>query len=278
MVVGLSAALLIGAGILTGSAQAQFTPRTRDHDRDRDRTPQRDEGGWEVDESGKARVRQPGARVAEPHFRAPEWRLGVSTEDTAAGVVIRDVVRGSAAYRAGLERGDRIVAVAGYQVGIVDGRAYDLGDELQARASDRGRVRLLVQNARNRELLNLEVELDRAPQVGLPIEYATLRGTVTIRERMILPGRSVLVLRLLKVDRRGGDPVLLAQRSYSSIDRLPMPFELRYPSHVVDRGDRYEIQAEITVDGRTLFANDGPVPCLHDGRADDVDIVLRRWQ
>jgi uncharacterized lipoprotein YbaY len=274
LVLTLAAASLAGAWLVAGRAEAQSAARDRDRERARQERP----GDWEVDESGKARVRQPTARVVEPHFRAPEWRLGVVSDDTSTGVQIREVVRGSAAYRAGLERGDVIVAVGGYQIGIVHGRRYDLADELQARASDRGHVQLLVQNARNRELLNLEVELDRAPQVGLPIEYATLRGSVTIRERILLPGRSVLVLRLLKVDRRGGESVLLAQRSYSSIDRMPMGFELRYPTHLVDRGDRYEIQAEISLDGRPLFVSDGPIPCLHDGRADDVDIVLRRWQ
>jgi hypothetical protein len=62
---------------------------------------------------------------------------------------------------AGLEHQDVIITVNGFQVGEIDGRLYALGDELQHRAGIRGDVRLLVQNWRNRELVNLDVRLRR---------------------------------------------------------------------------------------------------------------------
>ncbi len=89
------------------------------------------------------------------------WRLGVYAYNTSTGVVITGVVPRTPAQQAGLERGDVIVTVNGYQVGYVNDWVYYLGDELQRQAQDDGRVRLLVQNRRNARLINLDVRLSR---------------------------------------------------------------------------------------------------------------------
>ena len=90
----------------------------------------------------------------------PRWRLGVYAYNTPTGVVITRVAPGSPAWRVGLEPGDRIVTVSGYQVGFVGERVYYLGEELQLRAEPRGRVLLLVQNVRGNGLLNVPVQLE----------------------------------------------------------------------------------------------------------------------
>ncbi len=65
--------------------------------------------------------------------RGPRWRLGVYSQDTNVGVKILRTVANSPADRAGLEANDNIVAVAGYQVGIVNGQQYDCGNEFELR-------------------------------------------------------------------------------------------------------------------------------------------------
>jgi membrane-associated protease RseP (regulator of RpoE activity) len=103
-----------------------------------------------------------------PRWRPPrgDWKLGVWAYNTETGVVVTRVAPGSAAAREGLEPGDRIVSVGGYQVGYVGDLLYPLGFELQRHAGSRGDVLLLVQNVRGNELLNLNVQLDRG---GRPI-------------------------------------------------------------------------------------------------------------
>lgn len=98
--------------------------------------------------------REPGLRV-----RPPQVRLGVYAYNTPTGVVVTRVVPGSPASNEGLERGDRIVAVGGYQVGIVGDWVYYLGEELQRQVRPDGMVQLLVQNVRNNQLLSMEVDL-----------------------------------------------------------------------------------------------------------------------
>jgi len=90
-----------------------------------------------------------------------DWVLGVRAYNTETGVVATRVVPGSAASRTGLESGDRIVSVDGFQVGFVEDMLYPLGEELQRRAGRGGRVTLLIQNVRTRGLLNRTVDLDR---------------------------------------------------------------------------------------------------------------------
>lgn len=110
-----------------------------------------------------AERRGPSPKWLPPQLQPPEqhrWRLGVQAYNTDSGVVVTQVLRNTAAQRFGLEPGDRIVAIGGYQVGWVQDQLYPLGAELQRHADQRGRVNLLVQNVRNRQLLNLPVQLD----------------------------------------------------------------------------------------------------------------------
>ncbi|QDV85941.1 PDZ domain-containing protein [Stieleria magnilauensis] len=98
-----------------------------------------------------------------PQWQPPDrhrWKLGVYASNTDTGVVVTQVIPGSPARDVGLERGDRIVAVGGFQVGWVDDRLYPLGAELQRQAGHNGRAKLLVQNVRNRNLLTLDVHLE----------------------------------------------------------------------------------------------------------------------
>ncbi|QEG41478.1 PDZ domain-containing protein [Roseimaritima ulvae] len=109
----------------------------------------------------QTRVAPDGGRV-QPQWLPPDrqrWKLGVHAYNTDTGVVVTRVVPGSPASRAGIERGDRVVAVSGFQVGWIDDRLYPLGAELQRQAGRRGEVTLLMQNVRNRRLLNLDVKL-----------------------------------------------------------------------------------------------------------------------
>ena len=86
------------------------------------------------------------------------YKLGITPRNSDTGVQILQVAVGSVAQRSGLEANDVIVNVAGYQVGVVGGRLYDIGDELAKRVDARGRVSLLVRNSRDGKLINVPVE------------------------------------------------------------------------------------------------------------------------
>jgi len=181
--------LLVLAGTISAQTRSRspWGPRIMaNDDRDRDRSDS-DRGGapGEGDllrreaEQGPRRVRPGQLEEGTPEGMAPEamiapgqpqtrivppavgWKLGVYAFNTPAGVRVTRVQPGSAAARAGLEPGDVIVTVNGYQIGQVGSRLYPLGNELQRRAGPRGEVLLLVQNVRNRDLVNMNVRLQR---------------------------------------------------------------------------------------------------------------------
>nr|WP_250933581.1 PDZ domain-containing protein [Aporhodopirellula aestuarii] len=89
------------------------------------------------------------------------WYLGVYGHYTETGHLLTQVFAHTAASRAGLEPGDRIVSVNGQQVGNVLGRQYPIDVLLQRHASPGGHVRLLVQDRRTMQLVNLDVRLTR---------------------------------------------------------------------------------------------------------------------
>ena len=74
------------------------------------------------------------------------------------GVRVRSVTPGSAASRARIEVGDSIVTVNGYQVGMVQGRLYDLSEEISRRADASGAVTLVVQDHRTSALASVRVQ------------------------------------------------------------------------------------------------------------------------
>jgi membrane-associated protease RseP (regulator of RpoE activity) len=126
--------------------------------------PRRERGTNEGTEDGRPEIqlvppRDDPWRPGPP--RESSWWLGVYAYNTSTGVRVTRVVPDSPAWDAGLESGDRIVTVDGYQVGYVNGRLYSLGEELDRSAGPRGGVTLLVQNRRNGRLVNVEADLER---------------------------------------------------------------------------------------------------------------------
>jgi len=160
--------------------------RDRSRDRDADRGRDRDRGPGREVPGDRDRPEGEGTEEGMPEMRVvpPDrggrirpwpltWRLGVYALNTSTGVRVTRTLPGTPAWNVGLERGDVIVAVDGYQVGYVKGRLYPLGEELQRRAGAHGQVTLLVQDVRTRDLINLDVRLERFPP---PIEPLPLRG------------------------------------------------------------------------------------------------------
>ncbi|MBW3598396.1 MAG: PDZ domain-containing protein [Planctomycetes bacterium] len=169
---GLAASIIVTSCILAPAAAQEARERERPSaPRERERGERQPEAQFAPPDRGEREGTpegMPKAQIAprdgdfRPRILPPRsWLLGVHAYNTDHGVAITHVLPRSPAWEAGLERGDVIVAVDGFQVGYVNGRLYTLGQELQHRAGPRGEVLLLVQNVRNRRLVNLDVRLER---------------------------------------------------------------------------------------------------------------------
>ncbi len=213
-------------------------------------------------------------RPLEPSFNpnpygqsAPQkWRLGIYPEDTDTGVVIREVVRGSAAERAGLEVNDRIIAAHGYQVGYVNGVLYDIGQEFERHADANGWVRVLVQDNRNGRLMNLPIKLDGRSE--------TITGTISYRDRAALPRDAVAIVELQEVVRSDIRPITLTRQTISGITSVPVQFALEYDPTQIDTRRNYQLSARVESQGREIYNSRRPIPVLGSNPKSNVQLLV----
>ncbi|MEL6107050.1 MAG: PDZ domain-containing protein [Planctomycetota bacterium] len=99
---------------------------------------------------------EPSERQAEPRA-ARRWILGVRVKATFTGCLVQEVVPGSPAKKAGLSTGDRILCVAGRQVGWVDSRRVALDRTLDRLPN--AATHLLAQKASTGRIVTIAVRL-----------------------------------------------------------------------------------------------------------------------
>ena len=185
--------------------------------------------------------------------RGPRWRLGVYSQDTDTGVRILRTVAGSPADRAGLEPEDYIVAVEGYQVGIVNGQQFDCGNEFDLRADSQGRCMLLVHDHRNRQLVNLPIQLES--------RLAKITGTIAYRTNIYLPPNAVATVELREAYTGGSQGIKLGQQEIRDFRQIPIPFEVEYDPGDVNPRKNYIVTATITANGRPLYTTHSSIRC-----------------
>ena len=213
-------------------------------------------------------------RPLDPNFSsapygqsAPQrWRLGIFPEDTDTGVVVKEVVRNSAAERAGLEVNDRVLAVHGYQVGYVDGALFDVGQEFEKHADASGWVRVLVQDNRNGRVMNVPVKLDGRSEA--------ITGTITYRDRAALPRDAVATVELREIVRNDLRPITLTQQTIPGIRQVPIPFSLEYDPTQIDTRRSYVLHASIESQGREIYGMTRDVAILDGRTTSNVQLLV----
>ncbi|MFV0446145.1 MAG: YbaY family lipoprotein [Planctomycetaceae bacterium] len=196
-----------------------------------------------------------GGYVAQPGYGQTvggRWQLGVQVQNTETGVLLTQVHPGSTAASAGLAIGDRILTVAGHQVGYVDGRLVDLGDEINQHISPNGRVTLLIFSARTGQVQSGPLSL--LASGGLIPGTALYRGT-GIR----LSRGAVLNVVMRDVSYDHWKSVVVAQTSVPGADRAPIGFQLSFNPAQCHAGHQYVIEAEVVDGGRSVLRTAAPV-------------------
>lgn len=230
-------------------------------------------GNYPATDTPNARVRvqdpllnylPPGQNPAPAENR---WRLGVMSRDTEQGVRIHEIVRGSAAERAGLEVNDLIVNVQGYQVGIVNGTLFELAREFERNADQNGMVTMLVQDNRTKNLINLSVQLDS--------RFSRIQGTLGLNTGNTIPNDAKISIELQEIVRQGAPPLTIARQEIVNPRQYPVPFEIQYdPAQLSNRG-QYVLSASVTKNGRHTFETIQSFPVNNQGQGDGRPLALR---
>jgi putative lipoprotein len=173
------------------------------------------------------------------------YKLGITPRNTDTGVQILQVAAGSVAQRSGLEPNDVIVNVAGYQVGLVGGRLYDIGDELAKRVDSRGRVSLLVRNSRDGKLINVPVQFTSS--------LWTISGEIATSDRVNPGPNAVVTVRLLDVTRPQWATNAIAEVSFSAQGRWPLAYRMDFDPSLLKSGHQYAMEAKVVERGLILM-------------------------
>ena len=114
----------------------------------------------------------------------------------------------------------------------------------------------------------LEVSSGKSPN-------ASVRGTVTYRERLALTPGAKLVVELRDVSYADAAAPLIARQTISGPGQVPIEFRVGYNRDDVDSRNVYSISARIIEsDGRLAFTNDTAYEVITRGNPNKVDMVL----
>ena len=218
----------------------------------------------------RIRVQDPTHNYVPPGQEPPSqnrWRLGVLSRDTEQGVKIHEIVRGSAAERAGLEVNDLIVNVHGYQVGIVDGTLFELSREFERHADQNGMVTMLVQDHRSMSLMNLSVQLDS--------RFSRVNGNLMLGNSAQIPRGAKIIVELQEIVRQGAPPLTIARKEIENPRNYPVPFQLEYdPAQVSHRGE-YVLTANLIDRGRPTYKTIQSFRVNSQGYGDGRPLAMR---
>lgn len=230
--------------------------------------------GAAIAQDGGRRDRGQSAGGADARLRPPggrdEWQLGASVDSLDTGARVRQINRNSPAERAGLEVGDIIITVGGYQVGRVGGQTYTLEAELQRQADSNGRVRLLVQDKRSNRLTNVSAQLERGRQESETV----IRGRAIVPDNARLPRDAQIHVRLVRKAILGER--IVVETTEPTRGASPVEFALRVDSGRVESDKEYELEVEITSQGRAIYVANGRYPVRFDRPPQRVDVRLRK--
>ena len=110
---------------------------------------------------------------------------------------------------------------------------------------------------------------------ALPGSDASVRGTITYRERIALTPDAVVTVQLRDTSYADAASVLIAEQIISSPGQVPIDFDLRYVSDEIDDRNTYSISAVITEsDGRMAFTNDTAYDVITRGNSRRVNMTL----
>lgn len=222
-------------------------------------------GGLDLRDRGSQYDQWQGNNWLNGSTTAEHWNLGVRGDSTDVGFVVSQVVPGSAADRARMQRGDTIVNVEGFQVGQVTGRLYDLNLEINRRADPSGAVGLLIQDGQTGRLASIRIQLDG--------HSSQLTGVVVGAQ--VLPPDAIVTVQIENVSRpnwlvRNGQQVI------SGANQRNVSFRIPYDPNYISAQDVYQVRAIVSSGGRDIMYSQ-PVRVLTQGAPSEVQLRLEGY-
>lgn len=110
---------------------------------------------------------------------------------------------------------------------------------------------------------------------GIP-NMRQIEGTVTYRERMMVPPDSTVTVTLEDVSLADAPADVIAQTSFRSKNGPPWSYVLNYDPRLIMDGRRYNLRAKVSSDDRLMFISTEANPVVPGEVEGTVDIVVNR--
>jgi uncharacterized lipoprotein YbaY/heat shock protein HslJ len=105
---------------------------------------------------------------------------------------------------------------------------------------------------------------------------ASITGTASYRERMMLPPGATLEVTLEDVSRADAPADVIGRTEVEAAKAPPYSFTLDYDPARINANHRYNVRARIMADGKLVFQSDAGYAVLGSGNVTNVDILLKR--
>lgn len=203
----------------------------------------------------EAMTRSGQPRYLPPGQRPPtNFRLGIYSRNTDTGVLVTSVTPGSVAQQSGIEAQDIIISVNGYQVGLINGRTYDIAEELQRRVDGQGRVLLLVRNYRDGRLINIPVQF----YGNVPGMATSVYASANTASRPPVQAGMMLIARVIDTTFPQWQNVSLGETQVPLTGRWPIDFQVDLDPTQVRPDHRYALDVKVVQRGYTVLQMNSP--------------------
>lgn len=118
-------------------------------------------------------------------------------------------------------------------------------------------------------------EQQAATHAETAMAEATVTGTATYRERILLPPSAVFEAMLQDVSRADAPAVEVGRARIENPGAPPIAFSIPFDPAAIDPRMTYAVRTIIKVDGRLMFTSDTITPVLTRGAPSEVAILMR---
>jgi putative lipoprotein len=102
-------------------------------------------------------------------------------------------------------------------------------------------------------------------------------GTVAYRERIALPPDAAIEVKLQDVSRQDAPAQTIGSTIFApGNQQVPLPFQIQYNPGDINPAHRYQVSANISVNGKLMFISTTAYPVLTNGAPSQVAIMLQQ--
>jgi uncharacterized lipoprotein YbaY len=104
---------------------------------------------------------------------------------------------------------------------------------------------------------------------------ASISGVITYRQRIALPAKAIIEVKLVDVSRADASAVTIAEQTITTNgQQVPIPFHLNYDPATINSRYQYAVQARILIDGNLRWISTSRYSVITRDNPNTVEIMV----